>query len=74
MSLKDGTKKMSKSDPSDLSRVNLTDDKDVIKNKIKKAKTDSLPISEKDIEKRFEAKNFGLKFTLVLQKRKLKIQ
>ena len=57
MSLKDGTKKMSKSDPSDFSRVNLTDDKDVIKNKIKKAKTDSLPISEKDIEKRFEAKN-----------------
>ena len=57
MSLKDGTKKMSKSDPSDLSRVNLTDDKDVIKNKIKKAKTDSLPICEKDIEKRFEAKN-----------------
>ena len=57
MSLKDGTKKMSKSDPSDLSRVNLTDDKDVIKNKIKKAKTDSLPISQKDIEKRFEAKN-----------------
>ena len=57
MSLKDGTKKMSKSDPSDLSRVNLTDDKDVIKNKIKKAKTDSLPISKKDIEKRFEAKN-----------------
>ena len=57
MSLKDGTKKMSKSDPSDLSRVNLTDDKDVIKNKIKKAKTDSLPISEKGIEKRFEAKN-----------------
>jgi len=57
MSLKDGTKKMSKSDPSDLSRVNLTDDKDIIKNKVKKAKTDSLPISEKDIEKRFEAKN-----------------
>jgi len=57
MSLKDGNKKMSKSDPSDLSRVNLTDDKDVIKNKIKKAKTDSLPISEKDIEKRLEAKN-----------------
>ena len=57
MSLKDGTKKMSKSDPSDLSRINLTDDKDAIKNKIKKAKTASLPISEKDIEKRFEAKN-----------------
>ena len=40
MSLKDGTKKMSKSDPSDLSRINLTDDKDQIINKIKKAKTD----------------------------------
>ena len=64
---------MSKSDPSDLSRVNLTDDKDVIKNKIKKAKTDSLPISEKDIEKDLKQK-ICLKFTLVLQKRKLKIQ
>ena len=40
MSLKDGLKKMSKSDPSDLSRINLTDDKDQIINKIKKAKTD----------------------------------
>ena len=44
MSLKDGTKKMSKSDPSDLSRINLTDDKDQIINKIKKAKTDPLPL------------------------------
>ena len=44
MSLKDGTKKMSKSDPSDLSRINLTDDKDLIVNKIKKAKTDSMPM------------------------------
>ncbi|MDB4070797.1 tryptophan--tRNA ligase [Candidatus Pelagibacter sp.] len=44
MSLKDGIKKMSKSDPSDLSRVNLTDDKDQIINKIKKAKTDLLPM------------------------------
>ena len=44
MSLKDGLKKMSKSDPSDLSRINLTDDKDQISNKIKKAKTDPLPI------------------------------
>ena len=42
MSLKDGIKKMSKSDPSDLSRINLTDDKDQIINKIKKAKTDPL--------------------------------
>ena len=38
MSLKDGTKKMSKSDPSDLSRINMTDTKDQIVNKIKKAK------------------------------------
>ena len=44
MSLKDGIKKMSKSDPSDLSRINLTDDKDQIINKIKKAKTDPLPM------------------------------
>ena len=44
MSLKDGTKKMSKSDPSDLSRINLTDNKDEILNKIKKAKTDALPL------------------------------
>ncbi len=43
MSLKDGTKKMSKSDPSDLSRINLTDTKDEIINKIKKAKTDTDP-------------------------------
>ena len=59
MSLKDGTKKMSKSDPSDLSRINLTDDKDQIVNKIKKAKTDSLPLPSNimDLEKRPEAKN-----------------
>ena len=44
MSLKDGTKKMSKSDPSDLSRINLTDDADAIANKIKKAKTDPHPL------------------------------
>jgi tryptophanyl-tRNA synthetase len=44
MSLKDGMKKMSKSDPSDLSRINLTDKKDEILNKIKKAKTDPLPL------------------------------
>jgi len=44
MSLKDGIKKMSKSDPSDLSRINLTDEKDQIINKIKKAKTDPLPL------------------------------
>ena len=50
---------MSKSDPSDLSRVNLTDDKDEILNKIKKAKTDPLPLPEeaKDLAKRPEAEN-----------------
>ena len=59
MSLKDGLKKMSKSDPSDLSRINLTDDKDEISNKIKKAKTDPLPLPEsvKDLNERPEAEN-----------------
>ncbi len=59
MSLKDGTKKMSKSDPSDLSRINLTDNKDEIFNKIKKAKTDEaqLPVDEKGLEKRPEVQN-----------------
>jgi tryptophanyl-tRNA synthetase len=44
MSLRDGTKKMSKSDPSDMSRINLTDDADAIANKIKRAKTDPRPL------------------------------
>ena len=59
MSLKDGLKKMSKSEISDLSRINLTDDKDGIINKIKKAKTDSLPMpsNPEELEKRPEAKN-----------------
>ena len=59
MSLKDGTKKMSKSELSDLSRINLTDDKDTMVNKIKKAKTDSLPLPSdiKELDKRPEAKN-----------------
>ena len=46
MSLKDGNKKMSKSDPSELSRINLNDNKDEIFNKIKKAKTDTQPLPE----------------------------
>ena len=46
MSLRDGTKKMSKSDPSDLSRINLTDDRDTIAAKIRKAKTDPEPLPE----------------------------
>ena len=59
MSLKDGTKKMSKSELSDLSRINLTDDADQIINKIKKAKTDPLPMpsTKEELDKRFEAKN-----------------
>ena len=59
MSVRDGTKKMSKSELSDLSRINLTDDKDQIINKIKKAKTDTLPLpaTSEDLEKRPEAKN-----------------
>ena len=59
MSLKDGTKKMSKSDPSDLSRINLTDKKDEIINKIKKAKTDDqlMPESAKNLDNRPEVEN-----------------
>ena len=59
MSLKDGLKKMSKSDLSDFSRINLTDDKDLIINKIRKAKTDTLPMPglNDDLEKRPEVLN-----------------
>ena len=59
MSLKDGSKKMSKSEISDLSRINLTDDKDQIINKIKKAKTDPMPMPNNinELDGRLEAKN-----------------
>lgn len=59
MSLRDGTKKMSKSDPSDYSRINLTDDADMIAQKVRKAKTDpeALPSEEKGLEGRPEAEN-----------------
>ena len=59
MSLKDGTKKMSKSELSDFSRINLTDDKDLIINKIKKAKTDPLQLLSEieELKRRPEAKN-----------------
>ena len=59
MSLKDGVKKMSKSDPSDLSRINLTDNKEEIVNKIKKAKTDPLPMPNdtESLRERPEAEN-----------------
>jgi tryptophanyl-tRNA synthetase len=59
MSLRDGTKKMSKSDPSDYSRITLTDDADTIRLKLRKAKTDPLPLPETvaELEERPEAKN-----------------
>src|SRR5438132_498475 len=59
MSLRDGTKKMSKSDPSDYSRINLTDDADTIAQKVRKAKTDPqpLPSEEEGLARRPEADN-----------------
>jgi tryptophanyl-tRNA synthetase len=59
MSLRDGTKKMSKSDPSDQSRINLTDDADTIALKIRRAKTDAEPLPEHmaGLENRPEARN-----------------
>ena len=59
MSLRDGTKKMSKSDPSDASRINLTDDADAIAQKIRKARTDAEPLPEapEGLADRPEAKN-----------------
>ncbi len=59
MSLRDGSKKMSKSDPSDMSRINMTDDADTIAKKIRKAKTDpdALPSEAKGLEERPEARN-----------------
>ena len=59
MSLRDGTKKMSKSDPSDQSRINLTDDADTIATKIRKSKTDPLPLPDtaEGLKDRPEARN-----------------
>ena len=59
MSLRDGSKKMSKSDPSDQSRINLTDDADTIAHKIRRAKTDPhpLPAEPKELDARSEADN-----------------
>ena len=66
MSLRDGKKKMSKSEESDYSRINLQDSEDEIEKKIKKAKTDSSPITsdKKDLEKRPEALNL-LKYIFI---------
>ena len=71
MSLKDAKKKMSKSDPSDLSRINLTDDKNQITNKIKKAKTDPLPMPSdlNSLMERPEAENLlGIYSSITNQK------
>ena len=59
MSLRDGSKKMSKSDPSDMSRINMTDDADAIANKIRKARTDPepLPSEAAGLDGRAEARN-----------------
>jgi len=59
MSLRDGTAKMSKSDPSDYSRINLTDDADAIAQKVRKARTDAEPLPEtaEGFEGRAEARN-----------------
>jgi tryptophanyl-tRNA synthetase len=59
MSLRDGTAKMSKSDPSDYARINLTDDADAISQKVRKARTDPEPLPEtsEGLEGRSEAKN-----------------
>ncbi len=59
MSLRDGSKKMSKSDPSDMARINMTDDADAIAQKIRKARTDpeALPSESSGLEGRAEARN-----------------
>ena len=70
MSLKDGTKKMSKSDPSEFSRINMTDGPDEIARKIRKAKTDSdvLPAHPKGLENRPEAANLFAVFSALSDK------
>jgi tryptophanyl-tRNA synthetase len=75
MSLRDGTKKMSKSDPSDYSRINLTDDADMIAQKVRKAKTDPdpLPHEEKGLENRPEADNLVGIFAALANKTKAEV-
>ena len=70
MSLRDGTKKMSKSDPSDQSRINITDTKDQIVNKIRKAKTDSEPLPQNisELKDRPELKNLFNIFSCIQNK------
>lgn len=70
MSLRDGSAKMSKSDPSDLSRINLSDDNDTISKKIKKARTDAevLPSEIEGLEGRAEARNLVNIFAAITDK------
>ena len=75
MSLRDGTKKMSKSDASDNSRINLTDDADTIAQKIRRAKTDPepLPSEEAGLEPRPEADNLVGIFAALADKTKAEV-
>ncbi|HVY13136.1 MAG TPA: tryptophan--tRNA ligase [Alphaproteobacteria bacterium] len=75
MSLRDGSKKMSKSEESDYSRINLTDDADAIRLKIQKAKTDPLPLpdNEKDLAARPEAENLITIYAALEEKPKKEI-
>jgi tryptophanyl-tRNA synthetase len=75
MSLRDGTKKMSKSDPSELSRINMTDDADTIARKIQKAKTDPepLPSEDADLASRPEADNLVGIFAALANKSKAQV-
>jgi tryptophanyl-tRNA synthetase len=72
MSLREGTKKMSKSDPSDMTRINMTDDADAIMNKIRKATTDSLPVPESidELKGRAEVENLVGIFAAVTERTK----
>ena len=75
MSLRDGTKKMSKSDASDNSRINLTDDADTIAQKVRRAKTDPepLPTEEAGLETRPEADNLVGIFAALADKTKAEV-
>jgi tryptophanyl-tRNA synthetase len=75
MSLRDGTKKMSKSDASDQSRINLTDDADAIALKVRRAKTDPHPLPDdvKELDKRPEADNLVGIFAALAGKSKVDV-
>lgn len=74
MSLKDGTKKMSKSDPSELSRIDLIDDEDAIAKKFRKAKSDMLEGVTYDVEQRPEASNLLTIYAALAAKPRIEIE